>query len=149
MGGGVHGIAQVIENMLIPKKYYESKGILWWGRVAIIFAFCSFAWIFFVSDSIGEANYVISHMFCNLSDPIFYLYTGFSDIGMDKWTLAIELCLLAILFIYDLLSIKMDVIEKISEKKSIVRWLIYIGMGLIIIFFSQKGVAAEFVYFQF
>lgn len=147
--GGVHGIAQVIENALLPKKYRESKGLFWWIRVAFVFAFCAFAWIFFVANSLNDAIYVITHMLYNLSSPIAYLLKGFRDIGMTRYVLAIELCVVMILFVYDYLSLKMDVIQKISEKNTVFRWAIYICFGLILIFFSQKGVAAEFIYFQF
>lgn len=147
--GGIHGIAQIIEDVLIPKQYRESKGLCRWIRIGITFVFCTFAWIFFVSNSLSDACYVISHMFCGLLNPINYLRRGFADIGMGRGSLALEICMLMMLAIYDSLSLKVDVINKLSEKKLVIRWGVYLCVGIILIFFSQKGVAAEFVYFQF
>lgn len=146
--GGIHGIGQILENMC-PIRTSKNNNVLRWIRIALVFVFCSFAWIFFVSNSISDANYVISHMFCSISNPIVYFHDGFTNIGMQKPAFAIEICMLLIMFIYDFCSLKMDVIKKISEKNIVLRWGVYLGMGLILIFFSQKGVAAEFVYFQF
>ncbi|MDE6025498.1 MAG: MBOAT family protein [Lachnospiraceae bacterium] len=147
--GGIHGIAQALESTIIPKKYNKSTGLFWIIRVMFVFAFCSFAWIFFVSSSIGDALYVISHMFSGIGNISEYLRGGFSDIGMARLPFALICIWIFILAIYDLLSLKTDVIEVISDKKKMIRWFVYVCFVLIIVFFSQKGIAAEFVYFQF
>ena len=147
--GGIHGAAQLAENAMIPKKEKKSAGTVWGIRVLIVFAFASFAWIFFVANSIGDAAYVIGHAFDNIRTPIAYLHGGFADVGMTKVIFVVEVIQVVILGAFDFFSMKMDVISELSKKNLIVRWGTYIGLGLIIVFFSQKGVAAEFVYFQF
>lgn len=149
--GGIHGLGQVVENAIVPKNVIKetSKGIVWVIRVVLVFAFASFAWIFFVSNSLGDAAYVISHMFAGITSPISYLHDGFADVGMGKEALLKESIMILILAIYDYVSLSGDVIDKISKKKTVIRWLIYICLGLMVVFLSQKGVAAEFVYFQF
>ena len=147
--GGLHGAAQVMENALIPKKEEKSTRIIWWVRVCVVFAFVAFAWIFFVSNSIGDALYVIGHLFDGIRTPIAYLHDGFTMIEMTKPIFGAESFLIALLAIFDFLSLKMDVILKLSKKNWMIRWAVDLCMGLIIVFFSQKGVAAEFVYFQF
>ncbi len=146
--GGVHGIAQIIESLTnIP---YRSKKIyVRVLRCIFVFAFCAFAWIFFVSNTVTDAVYVMTHLFDNLSHLISYLHDGFSDLGMSKITFCIVCGLICILGVYDFISLKVDVIASISHQNIIIRWLVYINFILVIVFFSQKGVAAEFVYFQF
>lgn len=146
--GGIHGATQIVENAVIPKKK-QSTGIRWWIRIFVVFVFVSFAWIFFVSNSMRDAAYVIGHLFDNIRNPIKYLHAGFTKIGMSKVMFAREMILVVILGVFDFFSLKMDVISELSRKKPVVRWAAYICLGLIIVFFSQKGVAAEFVYFQF
>lgn len=104
--GGIHGAIQVIENALIPPKYKKSTGFLKWLRVLIIFAFCSFTWIFFVSNSIGDSIYIISHAFTGINSPITYLHAGFNNIGLGKMDLSILTISILILIVFDYLSLK-------------------------------------------
>ena len=147
--GGLHGIAQVVENIFVGKAKGDYHGIVWLVRVVCIFSFCSFAWIFFVSESLPDAWYVITHMFDGIEHPLFYLRKGCKDIDFGRFQLNSMLVLLTVLLAYDCLSLKYDVIEKIGAMKKWKRWSIYLFIVMIIVFFSEKGVAAEFVYFQF
>ncbi len=146
--GGIHGFAQVIENRLLPKKHRTSTGLVKAIRIAFVFCFCAFAWVFFVSNSIGDAFYVITHFFTGIGDPINYIISGYSNIGMVKSVMVpvtFSICLLAV---YDYISLKYDCIEIISKQKKIVRYSIY-WILVIIILSIRAGGAAEFVYFQF
>ena len=146
--GGVHGLAQVAETAIIGKKETKNK-LLRALRVALVFAFCTFAWVFFVSNSISDAFYVIANCLKGISSPIRYLDDGFANIGFGKSMIAVFGTLILIMAGYDYISVKKDFIEWISSKNKIIQWVFYIAIGLIIVFFSKKGVAAEFIYFQF
>ena len=147
--GGIHGIARLIENTVTSLKKEKNTGIAWWIRVFVVFTFVAFAWIFFVSNSMEDAAYVIVHLFDNVMNPIVYLRNGFMDIGMNRMELIKEIIMIAIMGAFDFASLKMDVISELSKKNHFIRWTAYICLGLIIVFFSQKGVSTEFVYFQF
>lgn len=147
--GGIHGAAQSVENLIIPKGMQKSTGAMWWIRVLCIFLFASFAWVFFVSNSISDACYVISHAFDGITSPISYIKSGFYNINMGKMSLMKETVLIAMLAVYDYLSLKRDVITEVGNMKKVIRSTIYVLLMLMIVFLSQKGVAAEFVYFQF
>lgn len=148
--GGIHGIAQVVENALVVKKYHESKGILRWRRIIFVFGFCSFAWIFFVSNSIGDAFYVILHMLNGISSPLSYVNSGRIGIGLDKYTILFSGINIILLAIYDFCSLKnKDVIKIISSKRSIIRWSIYCIFTLWMLLNIPVADATEFIYFQF
>ena len=53
-----------------------------------------------------------------------------------------------LLFVFDAVNMKNDVIELIGKKKPVVRYPVYIAMLLVIMLFKASG-NAEFVYFQF
>ena len=53
------------------------------------------------------------------------------------------------LCVWDWGSRKNDVIELVSRKNIPVRWFAYIAVGLVIVFFSKKDIANDFIYFQF
>lgn len=147
--GGIHGAAQAIENIIVPKSKRISKGIMWWIRVLFVFLFASFAWIFFVSNSIGDAGYVITHWANGITSPISYLKQGFTEIGLGKVDLAFLMPSLLMLVVYDYYSLKKDVILVISSKKTVLRWIIYLFFVIWIIMMIPVNNSAEFIYFQF
>ncbi len=148
--GGIHGLGQVIENAIVPKNKLKekSKGCAWIIRVLFVFAFASFAWIFFVSNSLGDAGYVIKHAFDGITTPVAYLRNGFVDIGLGKMRLLVVLFEVFLLGIYDYISLKYDCINEISKKPVLVRYFVYLSILFIILCF-KASVQAEFVYFQF
>lgn len=146
--GGVHGIYQVVENVLFPQSKKNSRGIIWIVRVGIIFIICTFAWIFFVSNSVEDACYALGHMFSGISSPIAYLHDGFAGIGLGKYEFFKIILFLLILFVYDYFSLHRDCISWINKRNVFVRHFIISLMLLIILCCSYTG-QSTFVYFQF
>lgn len=147
--GGIHGFAQVAENALTHQK---SKSPTLAGQLVktlVVFVFVVFAWIFFVSNSIDDAAYVIMHMFAGITSPISYLHDGFILVGLDKLSFFWIIASLALLTIYDYCSLRYDVIEVISSKKLVIRWAVYILFMLYILLNLPVSNATEFIYFQF
>lgn len=147
--GGIHGVAQAIENLVIPKSRQKSTGIMWCIRVLFVFLFASLAWIFFVSNSIGDAGYVITHWLIGITSPIAYLKQGFAGAGLGKGDLAFLIPTLLLLVVYDYLSLKKDVITIISSKKMSLRWVVYVVFVLWMIISIPANNVTEFIYFQF
>ena len=54
-----------------------------------------------------------------------------------------------VLALYDLASLKSDVIAAFSKQKFFIRWPVYVLFLVLIALFAPKGVATEFIYFQF
>lgn len=117
-------------------------------RTIGVFVFAAFTWIFFVSQSFGDAVYVIGHLFTGLTSPATYFLSGFHAFGFSNRFLIATLFFIALLAVYDGFSLKTDCIEWISRQNKFVRNLVYWGLVLIIVFFRAAG-EAEFVYFQF
>lgn len=147
--GGIHGLAQVIENTVVPKKRTKSTKMGLWVRILFVFMFISFAWIFFVSNSVGDAFYVIENMFNGINSPMAYFYKGFTNIDLQKAELVYIFLSILILAIYDYISIKKDVIRRISSKTMIVRWMAYILFAVWLVMNIPVNNSAEFIYFQF
>ncbi len=148
--GGVHGLAQVIENFFTKeKKKGQDKGRLRIGRMILVFIFVSFAWIFFRAQSLSDAAYVIRYTFSGIRHPMQYLKTGYHDLGLAKKTIATCIGMIGLLGIYDALSLKYDVIECIGRWKVVLRWLLYLAIVLLILFGAPIGNASSFIYFQF
>ena len=146
--GGVHGIAQALESLTIGKRENKSK-LLHYIRVLLVFVFCVFSWVFFVSHSISDALYVLSSCWNGIVNPINYLKCGISAVGIESEMLILIGVFILTLTVHDFISIKNDFVEWITSKNRIVQWCFYLVIGLVIVLFSKKGVAAEFIYFQF
>lgn len=144
--GGLHGLLQIIENLIYPKGK-ERKKHFW--QLPVTFLLICFTWIFFRANSFEDAIWIISRLFWEISDPANYLKTAGICLGLSPLA-GFGMCLsVVILGIYDYFSLKYDVIKEISNQKCLIRWPIYILLLVVIALFSEKGVATEFIYFQF
>ena len=145
--GAIHGAAQIAEDLLkgVLKPLRENK-IGHWAAVFLVFVFCNVTWIFFRAASIQDALYVLKHMLCGISHPAGYFL---ADGGRGIQKLGLYLLRLLPLAIFDFFNRDGNAIEKIGRWNRAAQWALYVVAGLAILFLSQKGMAAEFVYFQF
>lgn len=146
--GGVHGLYQIIQKHLPKRKHLNSvQKII---HVMVTFACCCFAWIFFRAKSIGDACYIVTHMFNGFTISLAYIKNGLNAMEIYTWHELLHIFgLLLVLFIYDFISLRKDVLLSLQKCNVIVRWVIYLIFGLSLILMAQKGVNTEFVYFQF
>ncbi len=146
--GGIHGLIRTGEEILgnKDKKAVGFKRII---KIVAVFLFCDIAWVFFRATSLQDAFYVLRNALIGIHNPIAYLAEGLKILEMDRFTILYLGLMIILLGIYDWLAVRCDVITMISKKNRYIRWGIYISLLVIVILFSQKGEAAEFVYFQF
>lgn len=157
MWGGLHGLLQIIETFLYPRtkdvktanrSERFQKRRHWW-QLPLTFILLCFTWIFFRANTLSDAVWVISRLFWDASRPLNYLQTAvvcleLSPIAAIGMTLSVVL-----LGVYDYAALKCDVIATFSKQKCFVRWPVYILLLATIALFAPKGVATEFIYFQF
>jgi len=146
--GGIHGSLQIVEKTFFKKNEPKQFSLLWFLHVLIIFIICCFAWIFFRANTLAEAGLVITNLLYGIENPISYIKNGFYGIGLSVDTLIIPLISILILAIYDIFSLKTDVISWISSKPILFRYSIYLTILVFIMLFKASG-EASFVYFQF
>lgn len=146
--GGAHGILQIFENITNLRKNDSKKIWVWWMRVIITFFIINITWVFFRTN-IEESFYIIKNMFQGILKPELYFTVGITELGIDRYSFITIMVFILFLLVYDYISLKKDIILVVSRCSIIGRWLIYIIFILSICIFSRKGVAAEFVYFQF
>ena len=158
--GGVHGTAQVLENIFCRDRNRSARNktdgkrtgmkyILPVFKIVLVFGFVSFAWIFFRAQSLSDAAYVIRYTLSGIGSPIQYLKDGILNMGLEKTAVITCIGMIGILGIYDGLSLKYDVIECIGRWKPLLRWPVYLMIVLLILFLAPIGNASSFIYFQF
>ena len=110
-----------------------------------MFGFCMLAWGLFRANSLSEALYIYSHIFSGFS-----IHLGINKlIGPNKFMLVIFFA--SIPAIYDFISMRHDVINFISSRKPLQRWVLYniLIVAMFFIYINFAVTNATFVYFQF
>ena len=120
-------------------------------QVGITFSLICFAWIFFRAKNLGEAWYIITHLFGGM-DNVSKYYSQFYELtnvsGFGKPGFAI--CILSILFleVVHLIQRHNKIRHILSEKPIWFRWSMYYAIVLGILVFGVFG-TNNFIYFQF
>ena len=154
--GGIHGALQIIEGFF-PWNKKSSRfqtdrrlhAMLCIVTVPATFLLVCFAWIFFRAATLQDAFYVIRNMFTGIGSPYTYIHDCALQLGLTFRNLVFHCLPLIPLFLFDLASLKTDVIALISKQRFFIRWPVYILLLLVILLFSEKGVTTEFIYMQF
>lgn len=148
--GALHGLLQIVETFLYPKrKPGEPARKKHWWQLPLTFCLVCIAWIFFRANSIQDALWILSRLFWDIGRPLNYLKTAAICLDLSYVSMAGMALSAAILFIYDVVSLKRDVIRLISKAWAPLRYAAYVLLLVSIALFSYKGIATEFIYFQF
>lgn len=136
------------DNAYSALKINQNSLLVQIWRTTITFSLVCFAWVFFRSNNINDALYVITHSFDGIYVPIGVLIRSMAIIpGRNVVVVSILL-----LFVYDYLSLKMDILSALERKPTLVRWVCYFGyIGYMVIYFLlySKLEGNAFIYFQF
>ena len=156
--GGLHGVYQVVSNLIRPikvkvievfnirDKVFSFQLI----QVVINFALVNFAWIFFRADSYSSAKIIIKNLF--EFNPWIFIDDSLFTLGLDDKEFKLVIICILIVIIVDILQSKMIVVDWLSDQNIIFRWGIYISVILMILIFGSYGPsysAQQFIYFQF
>ena len=140
--GGLHGLYQVVYRFYRRHCKWKMPRIL---GVIITFVAVAFAWLFFRAETVYDVIDMTRHMTYNL-DPLL----AYHKIGMvqrDFWMLIMSI---GMLFIYDMLSQKKDLLKEMDRLQPAFRWTVYLVLSAVILAFHlHNGVSQQFIYFQF
>lgn len=147
--GLTHGVYQLFEKAV---KRREAKRFLmvWLNRMLTFFA-CLLGLIFFRASSLRDAWYVVTHMFSGIGRIKTYLIAAYQGLYITKYIFVQAVLVLAVLFLYDLISLKTDVIAWIGKQSVGVRWITYsVFMSFFVVSYVLWGSSgSQFIYFQF
>ena len=148
--GAIHGIILIIEKYF--NKRVNIQNNVFTRVISIIYTFLivCFAWIFFRSNSISDAFYIINNMFSDSSQwfDLLAISLKFRGMGLTMSDLVYSILFTSMLITIEL-GMKSLKIKKVIGYYNTVRWAIYLSMLFLIIFSFTKNSAANFIYFQF
>lgn len=156
--GGLHGIYQIIGDVLRPVKnkiigtfrIRDNVFSFKLMQVIINFILVDFAWIFFKASSFKNAKIIIRNLF--KFNPWVLIDGSLFNLGLDKKDFLVLCMSIIIVIVIDLLQSRINILRTLSEQNLIFRWGIYISVILMIIIFGSYGPsysAQQFIYFQF
>lgn len=146
--GLLHGLVLCLEKLfgsLIPNKITDRiPRIL---RIIYTYLIATIAWIFFRADSIHEAGTVLKRIFTGTS----FYPDSFILTGSQCQQFLIGLLFMAVVLVIDILTYrnKESFLVWLRKKPMLIRWLIYVGIVFIVIFFSVKEAIPNFIYTGF
>jgi len=159
--GGLHGLYQVIGDLLKPvkDKVHEFLGTdknatsFKIGQVIITFCLTTFAWIFFRAESLRGAWFYIKRMFTRWN-PWSVMDLSVYDLGLDLLEMNILVISLVCLFVVDLIKYRRSVaVSDVLMKQNLwFRWVVVIGLIVAVLVFGEYGIdfdSNKFIYFDF
>ena len=132
--GALNGAYQVIESAI------RKKPRAWLG-IPVTFVLVTFAWLFFRANTLGDAWYVVTHMFSGITSPLSYLKAGIASLDLTYAGAGILAAEMAILFAIDL---RVD--KRLPERIRPFFTMLLIAVTVIL---ATKGAGSAFIYFQF
>ena len=119
--------------------------------VSITFILVAFAWIFFRSNNINDAIYVISNLNFNVTELLNLdeLSMQFRGLGLFKEDIIKCMFLILMLCLYSTYERSEDVWKKLQKKPRWIRWSIYYILVYGILFVAPHSNVNNFIYFQF
>jgi alginate O-acetyltransferase complex protein AlgI len=148
--GGLHGIYMVSYAVLEKpgNELAEAVGLTKRKRlfdavkILITFSLVCFAWMFFISSSVDNATYILTHLTAR-SGIGFFRVMGMS--GFDAFGLALAFLSISVVIASDIILEYKPEILPWKNKKAV--WAAYILLALAILLFGARTEA--FIYFQF
>ena len=147
--GGLHGLVQIVETTVRPKKTQVSRGWKQVLSVLLVFIFTTAAWVFFRAENLSDAIYVFLHAFDHITSPVQYVMQGLTGMALTILSCFEILLMLTVLLLFDFFSLKRDTIVRISEMKPVLRWTIYVVFLLLMLYLLPTNPSGQFIYFQF
>ncbi len=124
-------------------------------KVSTTFIFVCFAWIFFRSENLNDAFYIVTHLFSgtgkfltNITDTG-YMRNILGQLGVVQKELIMAIFSIVILESVQLFQEYSGTKRTFVEQPILARWAIYYALVGMILFFGAFNTAQEFIYFQF
>ncbi len=159
--GGIHGLYQIIGEILRPvktgiaEKMHVRTEVFSYrlGQILVTNALTTFAWIFFRAGHFGHLVLYFQRMFTKFN-PWVLSVSGLDYLKISLKDLALTPIFLVLLLLGDVVKYvtKQDVGEFLAKQNLWFRWCVLIALIFCILIFGEYGMQFDskaFIYFQF
>jgi len=141
--GALHGFILVVENSLNKIKLiksFNSTRLSSLIKMPLVFAIVCLTWVFFRSESISQALFIISRIF----SPSFNINLVQLCVGIGPLNLVLSFLVIGFLLIIDTFYPPIKAATTVNKFQTSIATVL-----IILIVFLGKSSGAEFIYFQF
>lgn len=159
--GGLHGVYQVIGEILMPvrkkvvsllkvnDKVFSYK----LGQMVFTFSLTTLTWVFFRAKTLEEALYFFERMFTRWNPWVFF-NEGLYNFGLDRVEVNILFVALITMFLVEWVKYTKNKVisDFLMEQNLWFRWGVVIGWIVGILVYGEYGLnfdSNQFIYFQF
>jgi D-alanyl-lipoteichoic acid acyltransferase DltB (MBOAT superfamily) len=154
--GTIHGLILVLEKFVYGKKIRDiTSGITPINIIRWAFTYCIviIAWVFFRANNLRDAALVFKKIlsFDNLSHNMRTLFAhdgAMNMLGINIYDFVLSIVFIIVLVLINFFLRKKGIVEFILNQSLIKRWVFYILITFVILWFGEFGIN-EFIYFQF
>jgi alginate O-acetyltransferase complex protein AlgI len=160
--GAIHGFYLVFANQTahFRNRIVKSIGLIKFPnlykliQIATIFCLTSFAWIFFRASDFKSASFIVTHLFTGIGEQIQQIPNKEfieKNIFLGQGTTNFLMVIFALIMMetVHLLQRGQSLRNVLNQKPLLVRWILYYGIILAILFLGMYDSPAQFIYFQF
>lgn len=163
--GAVHGVFMAVEiwsaslrprlfgAVGIPPAHFAYRALGWFYAMTV---FC-FALLIFRAHSVQDAFYMVGHLFDGVPEFVGRVLAGdlvvvkamLRGLGLSQRELVIALLAILALEAAQFLQRRGSLRAQLGAKPALVRWAVYYGLVVAIVFFGAFNMSQQFIYFQF
>lgn len=143
--GAMHGVFVIVWKLL--RADTGKSRVINFVSILLTFHLVTFAWIFFRAKTLGDAVYIVTHLFTGISLLNFYDWVP----GYQPSEVVLSVILVVCLIVAQLLDNRRPLLDRISSQPLLMRAGVYGFLLLVWWFFVITGDVAsqQFIYFQF
>jgi alginate O-acetyltransferase complex protein AlgI len=157
--GALHGCYMVLYSLFgpardwlrgrLPARVFQTG--FDWVNIVITFGLVTIAWIPFRAANFNDAWYIFTHLFSGAGH---WLNLGsvaiqFRGMGVKLPYLIYAAVFAGVVFLYDIIDSRQGVWELLKSRPRPLRWAVYYGILILVLFFGHENQAQNFIYFQF
>lgn len=150
--GALHGFYLIFA--LITKKTREKINKLFlWDKIPFLatfttFVLTAFAWIFFRSDNVRDAFFIVKKTMTGIPDLIKNHHHLLQDYSLNNKQMGLSFSLIFVLILSERFFGNYNFAEALQQKPSYIRWPAYYLLLFLIVVFGEFS-HRTFIYFQF
>lgn len=163
--GSIHGLFMALELWSKPlrARVFGSLGLpsanFFYRAMGLIYTMTVFnlALLIFRARSVGDAFYMISHLSDGVGAFLMKMMSGdfvalralLRGLGLSQKELIIAAVAILVLEVAQLFQRHGSLRVQLAQKPAVVRWAVYYGLVVAIVFFGAFNMSQQFIYFQF